>query len=293
MEIELRTLTPLWTGGVGGTCDRLHETGILGSLRWWYEAIVRGLGGWACDPTDDSQRCPDTRGRRCVACELFGCTSWQRKFRLRVLDSDGALFAKQPGRDGLSSDIRMTWHFLELRPLAEEERWLLYQAIRIAADYGAVGGRTPRKPQENKKVGGDYGLVVVEGQQGVPELTREQVEEYLQHSDFRHPATTNRLWPDLRCFFFVSGQFLWRREINSLIGLSEDGRDKIADGPVERELRGDIGVSKKVFSFETTPGRLWGYLPDTQVRDLAISRLLGLGIDRRRIKTGEEVLNEL
>lgn len=37
MEIKLRTLTPLWTGGVGGTCDRVHETGIIGSLRWWYE----------------------------------------------------------------------------------------------------------------------------------------------------------------------------------------------------------------------------------------------------------------
>ncbi len=34
MEITLKTLTPLWTGGVGGTCDRLHETGLIGSLRW-------------------------------------------------------------------------------------------------------------------------------------------------------------------------------------------------------------------------------------------------------------------
>lgn len=42
MEIRLRTLTPLWTGGVDGTCDLLHVTGIMGSLRWWYEAIVRG-----------------------------------------------------------------------------------------------------------------------------------------------------------------------------------------------------------------------------------------------------------
>ena len=45
MGIRLRTLTPLWTGGVEtGKMDRIHETGIIGSLRWWYETLVRGLG---------------------------------------------------------------------------------------------------------------------------------------------------------------------------------------------------------------------------------------------------------
>ncbi|MGQ9833224.1 MAG: type III-B CRISPR module RAMP protein Cmr1, partial [Candidatus Villigracilaceae bacterium] len=39
MEIQLKTLTPLWTGGIDGTTDRLHETGLIGSLRWWYEAL--------------------------------------------------------------------------------------------------------------------------------------------------------------------------------------------------------------------------------------------------------------
>ncbi len=31
MEIRLRTLTPLWTGGIQGGCDRLHEMEIIGS----------------------------------------------------------------------------------------------------------------------------------------------------------------------------------------------------------------------------------------------------------------------
>ncbi len=44
MEVRIQTLTPLWTGGVqAGKVDRIHETGIVGSMRWWYEAIVRGL----------------------------------------------------------------------------------------------------------------------------------------------------------------------------------------------------------------------------------------------------------
>ena len=51
LEISIQPLTPILTGGADRTTDRLHETGIIGSLRWWYEAIVRGLGGSACDPT--------------------------------------------------------------------------------------------------------------------------------------------------------------------------------------------------------------------------------------------------
>jgi CRISPR-associated protein Cmr1 len=44
----------LWTGGpVSGKMERVHETGIIGSLRWWYEAIVRSLGGSVCDPTSE------------------------------------------------------------------------------------------------------------------------------------------------------------------------------------------------------------------------------------------------
>jgi len=85
MEITLKTLTPLWTGGVDQTPDRLHETGLIGSLRWWYEALVRGLGGYACDPTGDD-RCPDKDGKHCAACELFGCTGWARLFQLRAVD---------------------------------------------------------------------------------------------------------------------------------------------------------------------------------------------------------------
>lgn len=44
LTINLKTLTPLWTGGADGKSDRLHATGIIGSLRWWYEVVVRELG---------------------------------------------------------------------------------------------------------------------------------------------------------------------------------------------------------------------------------------------------------
>ncbi len=108
MEIRLRTLTPLWTGGVDRTPDRLHETGLIGSLRWWYEALVRGLGGYACDPTSEvpEARCAfDTKAYEhakdkgqseaeaikaglhqvCPVCYLFGTTGWARLFQLRSI----------------------------------------------------------------------------------------------------------------------------------------------------------------------------------------------------------------
>lgn len=93
MEVELKTLTPLWTGGAkSGTVDRVHETGILGSLRWWFEVMVRGMGGEACDPTtaEEKEKCiydaeKPNKGI-CRVCEIFGATGWRRRFRLVVND---------------------------------------------------------------------------------------------------------------------------------------------------------------------------------------------------------------
>ncbi|MEW6380404.1 MAG: type III-B CRISPR module RAMP protein Cmr1 [bacterium] len=66
---RLRALTDLWTGDLNGKSDRLITTGLLGSIRWWLEVLVRGLNGNACDPTDT--KCEDRN--HCVVCELFGC----------------------------------------------------------------------------------------------------------------------------------------------------------------------------------------------------------------------------
>jgi len=96
---RLRALTDLWTGDLNGKPDRLITTGLLGSIRWWFELLVRGLGGSACDPSPEDRkmnppecRCPNKKvekandpGHHCVVCELFGCTEWARKFRFEVL----------------------------------------------------------------------------------------------------------------------------------------------------------------------------------------------------------------
>jgi len=97
--LKIKTLTPIWTGGAKEKMDRVHETGIIGSIRWWYEVIARGLGYYVCDPTSD-KRCGlsgkekdnDERiSKLCPACYLFGATGWKRMFNLQITSS-----GKQP-----------------------------------------------------------------------------------------------------------------------------------------------------------------------------------------------------
>lgn len=100
--IQIKTLTPLWTGDIDGKCSRIKETGIIGSLRWWYEALVRGLGGTACDPTDSNCQFNYEAYKKtgqiedgfvlekhderdvCDVCKLFGCNGWKKQFTLRI-----------------------------------------------------------------------------------------------------------------------------------------------------------------------------------------------------------------
>lgn len=290
--IKLRTLTPLWTGGVDQTSDRLHETGFIGSLRWWHEALVRGLGGYACDPTDDD-RCPTDDGKRCVACDLFGCTGWGRKFRFQILDGNQNI--KETALLNANEDV--TLRFTELRLLNTEQRWLLVKTVEIAAKHGALGGKTPLKPQKKPKVGDDYGIVQVRESQGAPKVSKPDIEKYLRSGDWRNVQIQE---PDLRWFFFVQGAFLCRKQINSVIGLSEDGRSVIGNEPFQQFLRGRKGdqsnpaVSKKIFSFRVDHGRIWGYGQDQTMRDKITEKVKEeIGQGTCQVKTGEQVLDEL
>lgn len=106
-EIKFKTLTPIWTGDTDRKCTTIKDTSIIGSMRWWYEAIIRGMGGYACDPSNGGCEF-DTKGYEktlkdgksveeaieiglksvCPACQLFGCTGWKRRFRIEVEDVD-------------------------------------------------------------------------------------------------------------------------------------------------------------------------------------------------------------
>ncbi len=97
MPFSFKTLTPIWTGDINRNSASVHMPGIIGSLRWWYEGIVRGLGGDVCaivsqnsgngaepcriDPKKDRERQIE---ELCPVCKLFGCTGWQRQFKIDI-----------------------------------------------------------------------------------------------------------------------------------------------------------------------------------------------------------------
>lgn len=85
LKLTLKTLTPIWTGDVDRDSAELKIPSILGTLRWWYEGIIRGMGAFVCDPTGDDRCQYDEKtgvGALCPACRLFGCTGWARRFKV-------------------------------------------------------------------------------------------------------------------------------------------------------------------------------------------------------------------
>jgi len=211
---ELKALTDIWTGDHAGKPDRLITTGLLGSIRWWCEVIVRGLGGGACDPSNTQARCFDRQGRRCVVCELFGCTSWARKFRFDVLGPDGRQQQQQIKKDGAFSLA-----FTPLRPIRSEEWMLLDATIRLIADYAAIGGKTVYKPsdengRENEVHHRDDGIVSVTQSAGVEPVGLERMKQYVQDQRWRRVEHGAFAWASLVHFWSVTGRYLARQDAN-------------------------------------------------------------------------------
>lgn len=167
MNITLRMLTPLWTGGIAGTMDRARETGIIGSLRWWYEAVVRGLGGRACDPSQsacnldaeaykearDEGTSPDecvSLAGLCDVCQVFGATGWRRRFQLRVGGMvQNAWHPPQAGLQVCPPNRSRGWFLppgyvgdLELRLHGDDSALNRLAALLLfLEDHGAIGAK--------------------------------------------------------------------------------------------------------------------------------------------------------
>jgi len=322
LEFKLKTLTPVWTGGVEMKCDRLHETGIIGSIRWWYEALVRGLDGYACDPLDGCKFNTEGYGKAkkekkpleecletglqdvCAVCRFFGCTGWSKKFRFSITDPDGIRNAP------LNNDVKFSMIFKETKNFNEEEKWLLIQSLEIITKYGSIGGKTVFKPSEipdkntldissrNYKFHHqDFGLIENKGFPHLPEIDREMIKQYAK----RDGKTNVGEWPDLKYFWFVSGKHIQRNKHNEIVGRDPNNPKEYKKGvnkatPLQEWLGGDHrnGKSKKIFSFHThTHSRCWGYA-DTGQYDDVINLITGNStILMGDITKGEDIINGL
>jgi CRISPR-associated protein Cmr1 len=253
MQITLKTLTPLWTGGVDQTCDRLHETGLIGSLRWWYEALVRGLGGYACDPTEHSctfdedkyckSKADDERQRLrnagvCDACQLFGCTGWARKFRLKTSDGEmlfegenvlipsGRVHQSRKGPQAggwlVFSTSRIGEIELELIPLRSVDLAPISTILSLISRHASLGAK------------GSNGYGIIQAQNIQPQLT--WLDAFPGSSPLR-----NQSLPDFRDFFFAKFQFdepvdhkSWWQNI---YGIRQAVNGKLDDGTSPRPLQ--------------------------------------------------------
>lgn len=249
MEITLKTLTPLWTGGIDQTCDRLHETGLIGSLRWWYEALVRGLGGCACDPTAHSctfdeekyrkSKVSDERQRLvmagvCDACQLFGCTGWGRRFRLQVSDGNkflnwqnilipsGRKHGERAGGWFVFGESRVGEIVFDLIPLRDADLCPIHTVLALISRHASLG----------PKGASGYGVIQADGLQ----LDLDWTSRFPSES----PARKDHL-PDFRDFFFARFQFdepannsTWWQAIN---GIRQAVEGKLDDGSSPKPLK--------------------------------------------------------
>jgi CRISPR-associated protein Cmr1 len=234
----LRTLTPLWTGGIdAGQADRIHETGLIGSLRWWYEAILRGCGVQVCDPT--THNCTG-----CPVCQTYGMTGQRRQWRFTVQGNYKHSFVGDPlllpsGRihrqtvrgqqrtraggwfvgNGFVGDIAL--QSIPLRANATSNVWEL--PLYLAACWGSIGPKT--------QIG--YGVAQVLDENSRPTIPN--IDSLLQNLPADHHKAND--FPDLRHIFFSKLHFTttssaWWRQVK-LIDIALTGQVKDAQGTVQ------------------------------------------------------------
>ena len=231
--LSLEAITPLWTGDVKRRSDCVRETGVLGSLRWWYEAILRSLDRRACDPVDRDDRCLFdsegyyrasgssaerlSRAGLCHACQAYGATGYGRPFRLMLSGgkpcfNGGGLQVLPTGRThgwnlgaGLIGDIELGWLPLH----AEFDPVTVLLPLALACRWGGLGART--------QLG--YGVLKPAGDSVLP-LDSHMLEEWHKRLDSTDGNAGNL--PDLRDFFFAEIQFTvtgddWWREVDGFL----------------------------------------------------------------------------
>lgn len=278
IDMELQTLTPLWTGGSDKKVDRIHETGLLGSLRWWYEALVRGLGGDVCDSVSsscvlDAKKYTEGKNRGlterellryaglCDACQLFGATGWRRRFRLSINGGEH-LFAKDKRINIVAPGGNRGWYFGaplvatpnnpisgNIYPLCNHNVVNDVVVLLVLIDrWGGLGARTQH----------GHGVVrlTLKDKQGQPVVPN--VDTFV--NQFSGDQADDKGFPALRNMFFARlylrddvADTWWRSDTANLgrICKTESGRTsflQFKDTEVEHDWRLDQG-----FSFPIAP----------------------------------------
>lgn len=293
-------------------------------MRWWYEAIVRGMGGYACDPTSDKsckfnaeaynkeykRRLEANESKEsaskyaleaglkevCPACRLFGCTGWKRRFNIVANNFEGTF--NQGMNEGYSGIFEIEFH--EIFKISDEEKWLLSQTLQIIENYGAFGGRTTRKPQKGP-TGKDYGLIRINliNADWTNKSDYNKTQTWINTITENCGISNNQNWFDFRYYWVLKGEYLDRLKMNKIFGLDNKGNVAIRGDEFIEFLRGNRassmkkGSSKKIFSFKTG-SKVFGYVRNEDELDLIKKRLqseIKQGINN--IITGKDILQNI
>jgi len=230
IKVTFETLTPLWTGDAWRKCDQLKLTGILGSLRWWFEALVRGMGYKACDSTGDKCQVEiknpedvlNIQEKICPVCYLFGTTGWKSRFSVSVENNNllksynGKVLVRiNRGKNwyyesGLMGDVGLKFNYDEniilgvLKEQNEDEKILtlkdLFPSILkillyLVSEHGMLGAKTSM----------GYGVVKIQIEDNDISISEDdwnKFENYLKLFNKKFKGNINWL-PNLRDFFFV------------------------------------------------------------------------------------------
>ncbi|MEK7263335.1 MAG: type III-B CRISPR module RAMP protein Cmr1 [Bacteroidota bacterium] len=233
MEVTIQTKTPLWTGDAKRESKILRETSIIGSLRWWYEGLIRGLGGYACSPTaqeknpckfdtskyqKDKTQLDSLLLKLCPACLLFGCTGWSRKFKL-VLSSDFCksstdILTRKNNHNrpigGLHNikDQTIKLNLTGLKSIDDVECFLLSKTFELLKKYGALGARTSQ--------GNGVFIIKENSFKNIPSATQE-IKEFITNQKPREDSKNNLQHFNLKNSLFSEYTITFTEDISSLI----------------------------------------------------------------------------
>ena len=145
--VQIQPLTPIWTGNMNGHADReLCLSGLMGSLRWWWEILERGVSARIPNIDQLDQKNADPVSK------VFGLTGQRRAFRMLIGRS--ALTPAPINKRVRPEGTQRGWFFpsdaqkgdfqLEIISLRRKDHeefvdpWLIAELLGFISKFGAI-----------------------------------------------------------------------------------------------------------------------------------------------------------
>jgi CRISPR-associated protein Cmr1 len=236
--------------------------------------IVRGLGGWACDPSKHSCQYDPNKPHSglCDVCRVFGATGWARRFRL-LINSEIQLkpdhsYDKRPKasrnyKNRFGKMVIPTWYLsgppssghVDIQIIATDKQFpveVIGTLLQFLADWASVGAKSQM----------GFGAINITPPQKAQHLTTYLV-------DHLTPVSQDNVSPALRDIFFI-GMNAKRFTSNETFNLKYDLRRLFYNdrnlrhfimGTVDNERRGTKIMITNPYNNNTSL-RVWGWIPE-------------------------------